>query len=133
MSYNESLSPNSNYPAMTQSQWDAAPWNEPVIPEREFNVCAMQTLVKETTISTDQYLPEYDEEDGHTYANTDDTDWVKTYEEIACTPKFLIEACKKIAQWAVNNGTKSIDGMYLPAIIKECDGWDVDNTQVEEI
>lgn len=122
---------NYNYPCGADTP--DSPWSEPIIPEQEFNVCVMQTLVKETAISTDQYQPEYDEETGTTYANTDDTDWVKVYEEVACTPKHLIEACKKIAQWAVDNGTKSIDGVYLPAIIKECDGWDVDNTEVEEI
>jgi hypothetical protein len=39
-----------------------APFNEPIIPERDFDVSVMQTLVKETTISTDQYQPEYDDE-----------------------------------------------------------------------
>ena len=28
MSYNESLRPDSNYPPMSQSDWDRAPWNE---------------------------------------------------------------------------------------------------------
>lgn len=122
---------NYNYPMGADTPF--APWNEPIIPELEFNVCAMQTLVKETTISTDQYQPEYDEETGTAYANTDDTDWVKTYEEVACTPKQLIEACKKIAQWAIDNGTKRIDGMWLPRIVEKCDGWEVNETTVEEI
>jgi hypothetical protein len=133
MSYNESLNPNSNYPAMTQSQWDAAPFNEPIIPEREFNVCAMQTLVKETIISTDQYQPEYDEEDGYTYANTENTDWQDAYEKVACTPSQLIEVCGKLAQHLINDGIKKVDGIWLPRIVKECDGWDVDETKVEEL
>ena len=28
MSYNESLNGNSNYPPMSQSEWDNAPWNQ---------------------------------------------------------------------------------------------------------
>jgi len=133
MSYNESLSPNSNYPAMTQSQWDAAPWNEPIIPERDFDVRVTQVLVKDDTISTDQYQPEYDEETGTTYANTDDTDWNNVYKEVACTPDMLIAVCKKLAQHLVDNGIKRIDGTWLPSIIKECDGWEVDETTVSEL
>ena len=133
MSYNESLSPNSNYPLMSQSEWDNAPFNAPIIPEQEFNVCVMQTLVKETVISTDQYQPEYDEVTGTTYANTDDTDWKDAYKNVACTPSKLIEVCGKLAQHLLNNGIKRIDGIWLPAIVKECDGWEVDETKVEEL
>lgn len=118
---------------MTQSQWDAAPWNEPIIPERDFDVRVTQVLVKDDTISTDQYQPEYDEETGTTYANTDDTDWNNVYKEVACTPDMLIAVCKKLAQHLVDNGIKRIDGTWLPSIIKECDGWEVDETTVSEL
>lgn len=110
-----------------------APFNEQIIQEQDFDVCVTQTLVKETTISTDQYRPEYDEENGHTYANTDNTDWKDAYQEVACTPIMLIDVCKKIAQWAIDNGTKRIDGMWLPRIVEECDDWEVNETNVEEI
>jgi hypothetical protein len=122
---------NYNYPCGADTP--DSPWNEPVILEQKFNVCAMQTLVKETTISTDQYQPEYDDETGRTYANTDDTDWKDAYENVACTPSQLIEVCGKLAQHLINGGIKKVDGIWLPAIVKECDGWEVDETTVEEL
>ncbi len=122
-----------NYDYPIGSDTKDAPWNEQIIPELDFDVRVTQTLVKKTTIPTDQYQPEYDEEDGHTYVNTDDTDWQDAYENVACTPSKLIEVCGKLAQQFLNNGIKSIDGIWLPAIVKECDGWDVDETTVEEL
>lgn len=109
-----------------------APYNEQIIPKRDFDVRVTQSLVKDTTIFTDQYKPEYDEENGHTYTNTDDTDWKDAYEEVSFTPIMLIDVCKKIAQWAIDNGTKRIDSVWLPSVVKECDGWEVDETKVEE-
>lgn len=119
------------YPAGAYSDPNA-PYNEPMIPERDFEVSVAQVLTKEDTVKTDQYVQEYDDEDGHIYANTDDTDWEKVYEENNCTPKQLIDVCKKIAQWAVGNGTKNIDGIHLPSIIEACDGWNVEELTVEE-
>ena len=34
MSYNESLRADSNYPPMSQSDWDRAPWNEVELPPK---------------------------------------------------------------------------------------------------
>jgi hypothetical protein len=120
------------YPAGAYSD-PSAPYNEQIVPEMDFDVRVTQTLVKETTISTDQYQPEYDEEDGHTYANTDDTDWQDAYEKVALTPSQLIEVCGKLAQHLINGGIKKVDGIWLPAIVKECNDWDVDETTVEEL
>ena len=98
MSYNESLSPNSNYPAMSQSQWDSAPFNEPDVPEKEFDVTISQTLSKSTSIYTQDYQPEYDEENGHVYADTSQTDWKKAYNDAAMTPLDIIQSAEKIAK-----------------------------------
>ena len=38
MSYNESLRANSNYPPMSQSDWDRAPWNEVEQPPKDIEV-----------------------------------------------------------------------------------------------
>lgn len=110
-----------------------APYNEPIVPERDFDVRVTQTLVKETTISTDQYQPEYDDETGTTYTNTDDTDWKDVYENVACIPSKLIEVCGRLAQHLINGGIKKVDGIWLPEIVNECDGWEVDETEVEEL
>lgn len=49
MSYNQSLKSNSNYPPMTQSQWDSAPFNEPV--DKEVEVTVSVTLSKTVTVT----------------------------------------------------------------------------------
>ena len=40
MSYNESKSSQSNYPLMTDSEWENAPWNEEPMEEVKVNVVA---------------------------------------------------------------------------------------------
>lgn len=111
----------------------SAPYNEPVIPEREFDVQVVQVLSKSDTVCTNRYQPEYDDETGHTYANTDDLDWEEVYKENCYTPKEIISACKTIAEWVVKSGTNRIGTIYLPQIINECDGWEVTETNVEEM
>ena len=68
-----------NYPPGAAHDQNA-PYNEPLIPEREFDVEVTITMSKVVTITTDNYVPEYDDEDGHTYANTENTEWDKEFE-----------------------------------------------------
>lgn len=56
MSYNESLNPNSNYPPMSQSEWDKAPWNQEDLPEEEIEVTVSITLSKNVKIKVDDYI-----------------------------------------------------------------------------
>lgn len=109
-----------------------APYNEVEVPERDFNVSISQSLSKDTTITTTQYVPEYDEEDGHTYANTDDTDWTKAYLECAYDPIGIIEACKKIAEYLRDNGTFRVGSIHLKTLIDNCENWVVNETTVIE-
>lgn len=55
MSYNESLNGNSNYPLMSQSKWDNAPWNEEENPEEEIEVCVSLTLSKIVKVKVRDY------------------------------------------------------------------------------
>lgn len=55
MSYNESLNNNSNYPLMSQSEWDNAPWNQVDNSEREIEVTISVTLSKTTKIKVSDY------------------------------------------------------------------------------
>lgn len=55
MSYNESLNGNSNYPPMSQSEWDNAPWNQVDNPEREIEVTVSVTLSKTVKIKVSDY------------------------------------------------------------------------------
>ena len=133
MSYNESLKSNSNYPPMTQSQWDAAPWNEQTFPERIFDVHVVQILSKDDKVCTSDYTPEIDEENCHVYANTENTDWNKANRDSNYEPIDIIYACKCIAQWAIDNGTSRIGKYTLEDVVDACNDWDVDETTVEEL
>ena len=48
MSYNESLKSDSNYPPMSQSEWDRAPWNEKQ--EVEVEVTVLVSIEKTLTL-----------------------------------------------------------------------------------
>ena len=152
MSYNESLSPNSNYPAMSQSQWDSAPFNEPDVPEKEFDVTISQTLSKNTTVTTNDYIPgasgvdyEPDDEGGycscgwHDPDDTSDTNWNEAYKKEHYTPLDLIGLFKETLEQQL----ESWEGMdYMPYakkeikriehLIEECSSWIDDEIEICE-
>ena len=151
MSYNESLSPNSNYPAMSQSQWDSAPFNEPDVPEEEFNVTCSQSLSKSTTVWTDNYIPgasgadyEPDGEGGycavgwHDDPDTSDTNWMEEYHDNDhYTPIQLIELFKEtlknqLESWEGTEDTNAGRSQIkrIKHLIEECDGWTEDDVEV---
>ena len=56
MSYNESLRANSNYPPMSQSDWDRAPWNEVELPPKDVEVTVSITLSKTMKVPVTDYI-----------------------------------------------------------------------------
>lgn len=56
MSYNESLNSNSNYPPMSQSEWDSAPWNEVELPPKDVEVTVSITLSKTMKVPVIDYI-----------------------------------------------------------------------------
>ena len=56
MSYNESLNSNSNYPPMSQSEWDRAPWNEVELPRKDVEVTVSITLSKTMKVPVTDYI-----------------------------------------------------------------------------
>ncbi len=73
MSYNESLSAHSNYPPMSQSDWDRAPWNQEEDPPRKIKVTVSLTMSKEVEIEVDDYIAEvdFDEDSGNKHISYD--------------------------------------------------------------
>ena len=108
-----------------------APWNQSEPPERDFDVTVRTTLVKDDIITTSAYQPEYDEEDGVTYANTDDVDWKDEYHACCNTPLELICKFKECLEFMRDNGIKW-KGNNLKSLIDECDGWKEEDLEVEE-
>ena len=127
MSYNESLSPNSNYPPMSQSEWDNAPYNEPVIPERDFDIDVEFVMSKTVTVTTNDYAPEYDDEDGREYANTENTDWEQAYDNNGHLT--IAEMLQELESYVKDDMTKTAPnsgkGLYLKRVLESCQGWEV--------
>ena len=56
MSYNESLNSNSNYPPMSQSEYDRAPWNEVELPPKDVEVTVSITVSKTMKVPVTDYI-----------------------------------------------------------------------------
>lgn len=138
MSYNESLRSNSNYPPMPQSQWDAAPWNQKDVPEKEFEVICSQTLSKAVPVTTNNYNPiaekEYDAEEGsiwNCYDDTSETNWKEEYSENDYhTPLQLISLFKEVLKGNLSCGIVYKSPAFTEALIKECEDWEEDEWEV---
>ena len=123
---------NYNYPPGADTP--DAPWNQPVIPEREFDVEVTITMSKVVTITTDNYVPEYDDEDGHTYANTENTERDKEFENRGhFTIADLIEELKgyvveDMKTCAPNTGK----GAHLKRLLLACEDWETIEESYEE-
>lgn len=111
-----------------------APYNEPVIPERDFEVMISQTMSRTVTVTTDDYQPEFDEEDGNTYANTENTDWKKVYENCDFKLQDLISELKQyVLKDMEGTGPNTGKGSHLKRLLAACDGWIEDEyTVIEE-
>lgn len=109
------------------------PWNEPIIPERDFDLTISQSLSKDVTVCTNQYNPEYDEEYGQTFANTEDTDWNKVFKENDYhTPLQLIQLLGEVLQKDLEHGIVFKNPRFTQELINECQGWTDDETEIVE-
>ena len=111
------------------------PWNEQEVPEKQFDVCISQTLSKSTSVTTNDYIPEVDQdEDGCYYSSdTSDTDWGKAYKNEHLTPLQLIEKFKEFLTKHLPDPVVDIaEYKKWKKLISECDGWVEDELTVLE-
>ena len=141
---------NYNYPPGADNEY--APWNEPTIPEKEFDVTCSQSLSKTVTVTTNNYIPgasgvdyEPDDEGGycavgwHDPDDTSDTDWEEEYSNEHYTPLELIELYKEtlkeqLKSWEGMDDTVSAKTQIrkIEHLIEECDNWTEDETEYVE-
>ena len=120
------------YPAGAYKD-SSAPYNQVEIPEKEFEVTISQTLSRTVTVTTNDYQPEYDEETGHTYANTENTDWKKVYEKCDFKLQDLVGELKGYVQSDLAmTGSNTGKGRYLKRLLEACDNWIEDDWEVVE-
>lgn len=112
-----------------------APWNEQEVPERQFDVCISQTLSKSTRVTTNDYIPEVDQDEDGVYESTDtsDTDWEAAYNKDHYTPLQLINLFKESLLDELNSNKLNLDlkrRKCLEELIRECSDWTEDETEV---
>ena len=120
---------NGNYPLMSQSEEKNAPFNEPVIKERSFAIGVTCMLRKDVTVTTDDYVLEYDYESCCEYADTKDTDWERAYLYGHYTLSQLLDQLKEYVRKDIDE-TMEKDGMTqrvknLHDLLKDCEDWEV--------
>lgn len=143
MSYNESLLANSNYPPMSQSQWESAPFNQVDVPNKEFEVTCCQVLSRTAIVTTNNYIPgasgvdyEPDGEGGYCACgwqdddDTSDTNWCDEYEGNGYkTPLQLIQLFKIFLEEQKSHGFVFKTPGFTDRLIEECDCWQDNKTE----
>lgn len=129
MRYNGSLNSNSNYPPMSQSQWEDAPFNQEDPPEKPFDIALSCSLSKDVTIYSNDYNP-----DGK-YGCEELYNPLEAYKEYNHTIPELLNILKDIAKEKLKDH-ENHTGFYIhkwKQIMEECEGWIVDEENAEQI
>lgn len=113
----------------------SAPYNEIPIEEREFDVEVEYAMRKECKVTTDDYVPEIDDENGHEYANTENTDWDTAYANSNnySIPELLLELESYIKRDLESyKGNENME-RYLNEMLESCREWEVIESNIKEI
>ncbi len=124
----------------------SAPYNEPIIPEKDFEVTCSQSLSKTVTVTTNNYIPgasgvdyEPDDEGGccavgwHDPDDTSDTNWADEYHNNDYhTPLQLIELFKQYLENELNRMGEVKNERWIKHLIEECSDWQEDDIEIVE-
>lgn len=103
-----------------------APYNQVEVREREFDIECEFVMRKCVTVTTNDYEPDYDDEDGREDANTENTDWAQAFAESGhFTIQDLINELREYVKedmktCAPNTGK----GAHLERLLSACQGWE---------
>lgn len=132
MSYN-----NGNYPLMSQSQWNSAPWNEKEQSAITRDCEITETVTRKVTLATKDYsaYSDYDDELGAcSSVDTTETDWVAEYEEQEYS---IIELLSKLKEYVAddlkNTNHSPKQQKELQKLLLVCDSWKQEDVCVEEV
>lgn len=110
-----------------------APYNEEVVKERDFEVNVTYTLAKDNIgVMTNDYEPEYDEEDGYTTYNTENTDWEAAYEEQHYSVLQMLDLLKEYVCKELSNDVTASRKRFLQRVLEDCDGWELVESEYDE-
>jgi len=136
----------SNYPDGLSDNTPDAPWNDSDAPEKEFDVTCSQTLSKTVSVLTNNYIPgasgcdyEPDGEGGycacgwHDPDDTSDTNWSDEYSDNDYhTPLQLIQLFGQFLKEQYSKGIVFKSPYFTEHLVKECEGWQEDETEFIE-
>lgn len=134
MSYNESLRADSNYPHMSQSEWDNAPWNQDEQKERTYPITIDQCLRKSgVEVNTKNYI-EYDFDE-----DLSNVDWKSEYNEQHYTIPEMLAQLKEYIEADIRTLQKTrtraqrCKRTRLKTMLQDCQGWELmDETYEKE-
>ena len=113
------------YPAGAYND-PSAPYNEPVIPATSFDIDVTVTLKKSVSVTTEDYIPEYDDETGHTDANTENTNWKDAFEQEHYSLPQLLDKLKVYLRHDISMSvgcTQRVRSLQL--MLEDCENWEV--------
>ena len=138
----------SNYGYGLSDNSPDTPWNEPQVPERDFEVTCSQSLSRTAKVTTNNYIPCAEDvwDDGVGYhdewADTSETDWKKAYSYEHKTPLELIGLLKEYLEKDLRDiqrdmlpndrSFKATKSRMLKGLIEECECWTEDETEICE-
>lgn len=126
MSYNGSLNPNNNYPIMTQSQWDSAPFNQADLPEETFDTTVSYCLSRDAPVTTD----DYEDEDGKLVMCSPNEAYETRYKSM----ENIIDFAREAALYFLEHKDYKVRPKFtLQKMVDSCIGWTVDEFNVEQV
>ncbi len=138
---------NYHYPEGADNEM--APWNEPTVPDKDFEITCSQSLSKTVTVTTNNYIPgasgvdyEPDDEGGCCAVgwqdpdDTSDTNWAEEYHDNDYhTPLQLIGLFAKYLKEEIEHSsidTPIRNPKAMQKLLEECEGWSDDETEYIE-
>lgn len=119
---------NYNYPLMSQSEWDNAPWNQSEPDDKDFFVDVEYVLQKKNVkVTTNDYKPEIVNKDEEIVEplDTSDTDWELAYGENHYTIPELLDTMKGYLKQDLESATPRHNKHALKRMLEDCDGWEL--------
>ena len=103
-----------------------APYNQVDVREREFDIECEFVMRKCVTVTTNDYEPDYDDEDGREDANTENTDWAQAFAESGhFTIQDLINELREYVKEDMKTcAPNSGKGAHLERLLSACQGWE---------
>ncbi len=122
-----------NYPMMSASELERAPWTQKDNPEKSFEITCSQSLSKTVKVVTNNYNHVVEREAYNRiyeeYDDTSDTDWAEEYHSNDYhTPLQLIQLLEKVLERDLEQGIVFKSPKFTEAIINECKDWSEDET-----